>query len=194
MTLTHWKLIFLGLTVAAGLTVARPASAIWIFFTPAEAIEIAFPEAEVVVPVNWRMMDRGIKKEIEREIGTTLLFRRIKCFQGSQDGNILGYACIDSVIGRSRPITYMLKIAHPDGAISHYEVMVYREQIGKETGVGGFREQFYGKTSEAPLEYGEDLRNLAGATLSAIGLRNGFAKLLAVYDHFFKNLPLLNEG
>jgi hypothetical protein len=85
----------------------------------------------------------------------------------------------------------MMKIAHPTGELEHYEIMVYREEIGKETGFGPFREQFYGKTSTDPFEYGNDLRNYSGATLSANGLRDGFVKLLSVYNHFFKSLPVL---
>jgi hypothetical protein len=161
------------------------------FYTEEEVLKVAFPNGEAVAEVDFSQMDRDTKKQIEGQVGQTLVFRRMKCYQGAKDGKITGYACIDNVIGRTKPITYMMKISHPTGELVHYEIMVYREEIGKETGFGPFREQFYGKTSTDPFEYGNDLRNYSGATLSANGLRDGFVKLLSVYNHFFKSLPVL---
>ncbi len=172
----------------------RPAHAIWVFFTQKEAIEIAFPNGESVNRVPLRKMQPEIKKEIDSILGRTAVFNLTKCFQGTIGGQVVSYACIDNVIGRSRPITYMFKIEHPLGDILSYEVMVYREAIGKEVGGGPFREQFFGKTLHDPLEYGEDLRNLAGATMSAVGLRDGFRRLLVLYQQYLKDLPDLSGG
>jgi hypothetical protein len=186
--------VLLGAAIA-WLAPARPAAAAYFeFFTDEEALKVAFPGGEAVVEVDWSLMGKETKKDIETKVGQTLVFRRMRCFQGSKDGNVVGYACIDNVIGRSKPITFLLKINHPKGDLAHYEIMVYREEVGKETGGGPFREQFYGKTSTDPFEYGNDLRNYSGATLSANGLRDGFVKLLTVYDRFFKTLPLLAKS
>ncbi|MEE8556108.1 MAG: hypothetical protein V3T00_09600 [bacterium] len=190
-TFLHLPAWMVPVVLAASLSIARPAQAIWNYFTPAEVLEVAFPNGESIQEISWKLMDRAKKKEIELALGRTLAFRRMKCFQGSSGGAVVGYACIDNVIGRSRPITYMIKIGHPGGAIVHYEIMIYREAIGKETGFGSFRDQFRGKKGGDPFEYGVDLRNLAGATMSAVGLRDGFVKIMAVYEHFFKDLPVL---
>ena len=190
----RWQWMPAAVTAAAiaWLWMAPPASAVYFeFFTDAEVLKVAFPNGESVVEVDWGLMSRETRKEIERRIGQTLVFGRTKCFQGSKGGSVLGYACIDNVIGRSKPITFMAKIGHPKGDLVHYEIMVYREEVGRETGAGPFREQFYGKSSADPFQYGVDLRNYSGATLSANGLRDGFVKLLALYDRFFKTLPLL---
>jgi len=177
----------------AGLLPPPSAEAIWTFFTDEEAVKAAFPSGETVVEVDWELMSKETKKEIETRVGQSLVFRRTKCFQGSKGGTVVGYACIDNVIGRSKPITYMFKVSHPQGEVAHYEIMVYREEIGKETGWGPFREQFYGKKLGEPFEYGNDLRNYSGATLSAVGLRDGFVRLLMVYEQFFKGLPVLTK-
>jgi hypothetical protein len=171
-----------------------PAEAIWTFFSEEEAVKVAFPNGESVAEVDWELMSKETKKDIENRTHQTLVFRRTKCFQGSKEGKVVGYACIDNVIGRSKPITYMVKIGHPSGELAHYEIMVYREEIGKETGWGPFREQFYGKKTGEPFEYGNDLRNYSGATLSAVGLRDGFVRLLAVYETFFRGLPVLAKS
>ena len=191
-TFLHVPALMALSVLAASLSIARPAQAIWNYFTPAEVLEVAFPNGEAIQEISWKMMERAKKKEIEQALGQTLAFRRMKCFQGSSGGAVVGYACIDNVIGRSRPITYMIKIGHPDGVIVHYEIMIYREAIGKETGFGPFRDQFRGKKGDEPFDYDVDLRNLAGATMSAVGLRDGFVKILAVYEHFLKDLPVLS--
>ena len=171
----------------------RPAAAIWTFFTEEEAVKAAFTAGETVVEIDWELMSKDTKKEIETRVGQSLVFRRTKCFQGSKAGAVAGYACIDNVIGRSKPITYLFKVNHPKGDVAQYEIMVYREEIGKETGWGPFREQFYGKKLGEPFQYGNDLRNYSGATLSANGLRDGFVRLLVVYEQFFKGLPVLSK-
>jgi hypothetical protein len=186
--------ILLALGSRLGAAAPRPAAAIWTFFTDEEALKASFTGGETVAEVDWELMSKETKKEIESRVGQSLVFRRTKCYQGSKGGAVTGYACIDNVIGRSKPITYVFKINHPKGDVAHYEIMVYREEIGKETGLGPFREQFYGKKLGEPFEYGNDLRNYSGATLSANGLRDGFVRLLVVYDLFFKGLPLLTKN
>ena len=197
MISSSWRMgcaVLLGAAVAWFSPVRPVTAAYFEFFTDEEVLKVAFTNGESVVEVDWSLMSKETKKEIEAKVGQTLVFRRMKCVQGSKSGKILGYACVDNVIGRSKPITFMLKINHPKGDVAHYEIMVYREEVGKETGGGPFREQFYGKTGADPFEYGNDLRNYSGATLSANGLRDGFVKLLTVYDRFFKTLPLLAKS
>jgi hypothetical protein len=192
--MTRWRSIAV-MILAAGIAGLFPVrltqSAYFVFFSEEDVLQVAFANGETVVEVDWTLMSRETRKKIESELGQALVFRRMQCFQGAKEGRVVGYACIDNVIGRSKPITYMVKINHPKGDLAHYEIMVYREEIGKETGFGPFREQFYGKTRSDPFQYGNDLRNYSGATLSANGLRDGFVKMLAVYDHFFKTLPVL---
>ena len=185
-----------GILLAAALALlpVSSAQAIWIYFTPREAIDLAFPHGEDVEKVNWRKMSPDTKSEIQSALGgKRLIFNLVQCFQGSLGGQVVGYACIDNVIGRYRPITFMVKINHPAGDIAHYEVMTYREAIGKEVGWGPFREQFYGKQIADPLVFGEDLRNISGATLSAHHLRDAFRRLLIVYERYLRNLPALPE-
>ena len=176
---------------------AAPAQAVWNYFDRAEALEIAFPDGERVAKVPFetlQMLDADLRMEIEAALGHALVLGNTECFQGSRDGSIVGYACIDNVIGRSLPITFMFKIDHPSGEIVWYEVMVYREAIGRSVRRGPFREQFIGKTFQDSLRYGEDLRSIAGATMSCDGLKMAFRKLLFLYEYHLRNLPLLAEG
>lgn len=179
------------LAALAVLCASAPAYGIWVFFTPQEALQVAFADEETVARVSWRDMAPQTKAAIREALGRSVLLPVIRCYQGSRDGEVLAYACIDNVIGRSRPITYLLKIDHPEGHIAFYEVMVYRESIGKEVRKGAFREQFLGKTREDPLRFGTDLRNYTGATLSSHHLRDGFRKLLVLYEHYLSGLPVL---
>lgn len=173
---------------------AAPAQGAWFYFDEQEALEIAFPEAEAVRLDLEARMDPKRRLEIEKKLGYATVLPELKVFQGVRDGEVVGYAFIDNVIGRSRPITFMVRIDHPEGVIAHYEIMIYREMLGHSVRKGPFRKQFYGKSIEDPLRYGEDLRLLTGATMSAEGLLKGFRKHLYLYEYYLKDLPALTGG
>ena len=166
---------------------ARTGYAQKVYLTQAEALRQAFPDEEVrAVPIRLRPQLRRI---IERESGVKLHPARIRCFQGLSGGRVVGYACIDHVIGKDRPITYLVRIDHPSGKIALVEVMVYRESIGAEVRMLPFRKQFEEKTVLNPLRIHEDIRNISGATLSSRALAAGSRKMLHLYHHYLRDLP-----
>jgi hypothetical protein len=182
---------------AAGLWLTgcpAPARAFWVFMNEAQAIAIAFPNGERVVRVDLDALIAPVKRlDTEREIGFALVLDQMKCYQGSKDAKVLAYACIDNVIGRYKPITYMVKIAHPGGELAWYEILVYRELVGSSSREGPFRQQFIGKTIAAPLKYGNDIRMIAGATLTSEHLVDAFRKHFLLYRNHFKALSILPD-
>jgi hypothetical protein len=185
----NWRkpVIFLA---AAILLAALPfrAHAFWIYMNEEEAIQIAFPNGERVVRVDLNgVIAPEDRLETERALTFALVLDAMECYQGSVDGNVVGYACIDEVIGRYRPITFMVKIDHPAGKLAWYEILVYREAIGASSRKGPFREQFLGATVASKLKYGVDIRMLVGATLTSNHLAQAFRKHLHLYrDHLAK--------
>src|SRR6185436_5607616 len=63
------------------------------------------------------------------------------------------------------------------------DVLVYREPQGGEVAYEPWRKQFRGKTAEAPLVVGKDIKNISGATISShsvtLGVRRTLAELSA---------------
>ena len=168
-----------------------PAQAFWVYMSEEEAVAIAFPKGERVVRVDLEAVIEPEKRlDTERQLRFALVLAEMKCFQGSRDGKILAYACIDNVIGRYKPITFMVKIEHPTGKLAWYEILVYRELVGNSSRHGPFREQFLGKTIASKLKYGDDLRMLAGATMTSDHLVDAFRKHFHLYRNHLAALPL----
>jgi FAD:protein FMN transferase len=101
-----------------------------------------------------------------------------------KNGELLGFAVIDNVPGKARPITYMLATSAPDTIgqvrILGVEILVYRESHGFEVGRASFRKQFTGKTLADSIALKDDIRNVAGATISCRSVTDGIHDLLAL--------------
>jgi Na+-translocating ferredoxin:NAD+ oxidoreductase RnfG subunit len=104
----------------------------------------------------------------------------------SHAGTALGYVVVDEVIGKFELITYAVGIAL-DGSVIQIEVLSYRESHGSEIRMTGWRKQFVGKTSAAPIRVGEDIANISGATLSCKHVTDGVRRVVSVVDLARKN-------
>jgi Na+-transporting NADH:ubiquinone oxidoreductase subunit NqrC len=96
--------------------------------------------------------------------------------QGSQT---LGYVVADAVLGKFELIGYAVGLA-PDGSVRGVEVLSYRESHGAEIRNAAWRRQFVGKGTAAPLQVGQDIANISGATLSCSHLTEGVRRIVAV--------------
>ena len=159
-----------------------------VYLTEREALAKAFSHGEVVGRVPLQP-NREVRTQIERAAGVPLLPAWTRCFQGAFQGQVVGYACIDHMIGKERPITYVVRIDHPAGRIAFVELMIYREAIGAEVRFPQFSGQFHGKSADDPVRLHRDIRNIAGATLSSRALSDGSRKLLQLYRLYLRHLP-----
>lgn len=94
---------------------------------------------------------------------------------------VLGYVVVDEVIGKFELITYAVGIGI-DGAVKQVEILSYRESHGHEIRLPGWRKQFIGKTAASPLQVGDDIANISGATLSCKHVTDGVKRIVAVVD------------
>lgn len=185
-------LLLPGLVALAAMVAAPAARGQQVFLEHEAALRQAFPEADAVHRVALFDMPAVTERRIERAAGVRLLLTWTECHQGVRDGAVTAYACIDNMIGKERPITYLTRIGHPDGRIDFVEVMVYRESVGAEVRFPAFRQQFEGKSAEDPVRVSRDIRKISGATLSSRALADGARKLLSLYRHYLSGLPVLN--
>ena len=90
---------------------------------------------------------------------------------------LLGYVVTDSVIGKFELIDYAVALT-PDGAD---QATSRSSPIAKHTaarcGTKAWRNQFVGKTADAPLAIGDDIANISGATLSCTHLTDGIRRI-----------------
>ena len=91
----------------------------------------------------------------------------------------LGRAIIVEEIGKHRGITFVVGV-EPSGAVAGVAILVYREHYGGEVRDRRFLAQYRGKREADALRPAQDIRNIAGATLSARAIGRGVKKALAV--------------
>lgn len=131
-----------------------------------EALRLAFPAASDFV--TKRAVATGdAYEQLKERLGGRDNISRIMTYQEARDaaGSLLGYAIVGDTPGKHQPITYMAAFTTAP-AVKHIEILVYREAYGDEIRRDSFKEQFYGKGPDATLSLGDDIRNIAGATIS----------------------------
>jgi Na+-translocating ferredoxin:NAD+ oxidoreductase RnfG subunit len=102
----------------------------------------------------------------------------VSVLRASQGGALLGFARVRNVKGKDQPITYLVAIDSHD-ALKDVDVLVYREPYGGEVAYDPWRKQFRGKSANAPLVVGKDIRNISGATISSHSVTLGVRQTLA---------------
>jgi Na+-translocating ferredoxin:NAD+ oxidoreductase RnfG subunit len=99
-------------------------------------------------------------------------------YRVSRGGALLGFAQVRNVKGKDQPITYLVAIDSAS-ALKDIDILVYRESRGGEVAYDSWRKQFRGKTAGAPLQVGQDIKNISGATISSNSVTRGVKQTLA---------------
>lgn len=156
-----------SLLAVLGLLVLRPPVTIGaVYMTDKEALHQILPEALEFVKETITLTAEQ-KEEVGEFLGkqakeeTYTFYRAI----GPDPTVTIGYAVVLDVVGRERPITFLIGV-NPQVRIIGLEVLIYRESQGSEIRSKRFMRQFIGKTVQAPLKLGRDIDGISGATLS----------------------------
>lgn len=147
------------------------------YLSETEALASFFPGA-TSIERELTLVDEPEELELRGGRTPRHLFRHV----ARKGDEVLGYAVVDEVLGKARPITYMLA-TDVGGAVLGIEVLVYRESHGHEISREAFRRQFEGKRSTDRLKLDGDIRNISGATISCRAITDGVADLLDVMQH-----------
>jgi Na+-translocating ferredoxin:NAD+ oxidoreductase RnfG subunit len=95
-------------------------------------------------------------------------------------GRVVGFLIFDRVVGKHLYIDYAVALT-PTGTVQSVEILHYRESYGGEISNRSWLAQFVGKTSRSKLKINDDIRNIAGATLSSTHVTEAVKRLLAAY-------------
>jgi Na+-translocating ferredoxin:NAD+ oxidoreductase RnfG subunit len=93
------------------------------------------------------------------------------------DATLIGYALLDNVLGKVKPITYIV-LFKTDYSIAGVEIIKYREQIGGAIQNRDWLEQFREKSIKSNFEIGEGIDGISGATISTKALSKGVKRLI----------------
>ncbi|MBI3783457.1 MAG: FMN-binding protein [Deltaproteobacteria bacterium] len=105
-------------------------------------------------------------------------------FKATRGDTLLGYAVIVEEIGKHRAITFVVGV-RTDGTINDVAVMAYREAYGGEIKAKRFLNQYRGKSGSDALHAPDDVKNIAGATLSVDAASRAVKKAIAVVHAAF---------
>lgn len=94
-------------------------------------------------------------------------------------GQRAGFVLADRVTGKYELIDYAAGFA-ADGTLTGVEVLAYRESHGAEIRNVAWRKQFAGRKGPGQIRFGDDIRNISGATLSCQHVTEGVQRLSAL--------------
>ncbi len=180
---TAWALPEIGhvlrilcLMAAFGVGAVFPACAVQ-YMTPEKAIERAFSEA-TSVEQKRALATREQRQQIERLAGRDRVSPFFTYHEARSGQRLLGYAVIGDVLGKHKPITYLIAFS-PQHSVSAVEILEYRENYGDEIRFESFRSQLVGREPGKPLRLHEEIRNISGATISCRSLIRAVTENLA---------------
>lgn len=155
-----------------------------VFLTNEEALELAFPDSEIVKEQKIFLSDSD-KKELKKLLGYTLQKTTFSFYIGITSETINGYAIIDDEKGESKEIKFITTIS-PDGKVKDVAIMVYHEKYGLGITKQKFLKQFRNKTSKDPLKISKDIKKVTGATYPSYAIATGVKRALILWERFLK--------
>jgi Na+-translocating ferredoxin:NAD+ oxidoreductase RnfG subunit len=170
-----------GLLAVMGLLALKPpASVATVYMTAEEALRQILPEGREFIKETVSLTTEQ-KNKVSERLGKRIQNEIYTFYRGTRDDPAvpIGYGVVLDVIGKERPISYMIGVS-PQARIIGIEVLIYRESQGSEIRSKRFMRQFVGKTADAPLQLGRDIDGISGATLSSRSTAYAVKKALAL--------------
>ncbi|MBB4844237.1 Na+-translocating ferredoxin:NAD+ oxidoreductase RnfG subunit [Paucibacter oligotrophus] len=170
----------LQLSAALGLAALAPVSSFAVDYLSAEqAAKLLFQEADRFEARDLLLEPALLQKLAEKGFKPRSAHLQLRLAWRGKD--LLGVLASDQVLGKFEQIGYATAVGL-DGRIRGVEILSYRESHGAEIRLPAWRKQFIGKNSAAPLQVGEDIANISGATLSCSHVTEGVKRLLATLE------------
>lgn len=139
------------------------------------------------------VIPEDIRRSIEIKCGQMFSAPHIYMWQIFNSDSLCGYALLDNVQGKLLPITFIV-IFNRTNTVTGCSVIKYRENHGREVTGRSWLDQFRGKNSNAPMQVGNDIDAISGATISANSVANGVRKLsLFLKEYIDKNFATVPE-
>jgi hypothetical protein len=163
------------------------AAALWntrvfaaVFMDLEQARKAVLPQAASFRPVPLAL-DAGALAALAQASGTRVPpgYQPLAFAGLDAQGQTVGFVLADRVVGKYELIDYAAAFL-PDGSAGQMEIMAYRESHGAEIRNLAWRKQFAGRKGPAQLRFGDDIRNISGATLSCQHVTEGMQRLSAL--------------
>lgn len=119
---------------------------------------------------------KNLKSEIENAVKQKFHSNFVYLYKIYLKENIIGYAILDNVYGKSMPITFLV-LFDLKGNIKSSQIVKYREQYGGAVKNKNWNDQFIGRNSDSSFEVGKNINSISGATISVNSVTKGIKKL-----------------
>jgi FMN-binding domain len=156
----------------ATIALCQPAHAV-VYLSVQQAQQLMYG-ARPLVPLPLLLSAAEIGA-IERDSGVKVYAGSLRAWKADD-----GYFFIDAVIGKHDLINYAVALS-ADGKVRQVEILEYREAYGGEVRNAHWRAQFVGRHHGDPVQIGQDIQNISGATLSCQHVTDGIRRLLSTY-------------
>lgn len=155
------------------------------YMTAEQAQRIFYPNATKFVNATLHLSDDQ-RETIKDRSGVRQRTENQTVWQAEENGKPIGWVFVDDVIGKHEFITYAAAISL-NGEVIGIEILSYRETHGGQIRDAIWRENFKGKTLNAPWRLGQDVPNISGATLSCRNVMDGVKRLLIIHELHLKH-------
>jgi hypothetical protein len=154
-----------------------------VFYAQDEALAMAFQEGVEVIE-KTTMLSSEQQAAVEALAQTKLTSSLFHYFEGKKDGQVTGYAVIDSRIMRTNLAVFMVVLSK-DLVVQKVVLLAFNEPSEYQP-TDGWLKQLEGDKKIEELLPGQGLPPIAGSTLSVTGLSDGVRAVRASVDVIMK--------
>ena len=153
-----------------------------IFYSKNEAMELAFGKGAQVELLSLFPDENQVAK-IQQDARVKLDSGLFTFYVGKDQGNILGYAAIETITVRTKPETLMIVLT-AQGELRNVYTLAFHEPPEYQPPERWF-EQLY-KRPLAEMDFNKGVDGISGATLSTRAAINSIRKVMAIYQVMVK--------
>lgn len=149
-----------------------------VFYSKEEAFVLAFGEGAQIENLPVFLTDEQTAA-IEKLALVKLDSQFFTFFEGRKNGQLLGYAAIESHTVRTQPET-MLIVLSPKGELTKVEILAFHEPPEYKPPTAWFERFYRQPVNDLRMNQGVDA--ISGATLSSRASLDGIRKAMSVYQ------------
>jgi hypothetical protein len=162
----------------AAITVPLQADAT-VFYARDEIKSLAFPDADTVEPHD-HFLTAHQHQQIESRARSAIDSDLVTVYVGTRDGEVLGYAYLDTHTVRTLPETFLIVLT-PDGAVASTHLMAFYEPL-EYLPADRWLNQLAGRRLTDDLLVGRAIAGITGSTLSSHAVVHGIRRTLALHE------------
>jgi len=154
-----------------------------VFLAKDEALAVAFAEG-AEISERTVVLSQDQRSEIESRAQSTISSNLFHYFEGKRDGQVVGYAVIDSRVMRTSPAVFMV-VFSPERLVTKVVLLAFHEP-SEYRPTETWLEHLEGTMPLEELTPGQGVPPIAGSTLSTLGLSDGVRAARASMDVVFE--------